>query len=305
MNPHHRFGSLGLLGAALVLAACSTGGAPAPIPSPIPGPTLGQADLKYTLLARFGPISWCDPDFYPIAQEDEQVLARQRLPEMEQDAQTYAAIRRHLGIEADKALSDSELLAVYRDWKLLNAVALTPTADGRFGFDLITETDVGLGKGVHTTGTIDTHGVIEVALQEDSFLTSCPICLARGTLIDTPNGMVPVESLGVGDLVWTLDANGRRVAMPLLRTGSTPVPASHRVVHLVLNDGRELWVSPGHALADGRAAGDLRVSDLVDGATVLTAELLPYAGGATFDVLPDGPTGFYWANGILLSSTLR
>ena len=30
-----------------------------------------------------------------------------------------------------------------------------------------------------------------------------------------------------------------------------------------------------------------------------------YDGGATFDILPAGATGLYWANGVLLGSTLH
>lgn len=316
MNARRSARSIGLVGAALLLVACSVGGGPSPTPpptptttpspspSPTPTNTLSQAQLKYALLTRLGPISWCDPDFYPIAHQDEQLLAEQRLPEIQADSETYQAVLDHLGITDDRDLSAGDKLAIYREWKLLNAVHLEPAGDGRAAFDLITITDEGLGQGVHTTGTIAANGTIEITLSEDSFLTACPICLARGTLIDTPTGPARVEDLRPGDLVWTLDAAGRRVAMPLLRTGSTPVPDSHRVVHLVLDDGRELWVSPGHPLADGREAGDLRESDLVDGGRAVTAELVSYAGGATFDILPDGPTGFYWANGILIASTL-
>lgn len=294
----------------LMLAACTAGGAPAPsptpspTPSPSPSPTVSQASLKYALLARFGPISWCDPDYYPIAHEDEQVLAEQRLPAIQADVESFAAIRQHLGLDTAKAVTDADKLAIYREWKLLNAATLTPAADGSFVFDLITETNVGLGEGVHTTGVIDAQGNITITVQEDSFLTSCPICLSRGTLIDTPNGPVAVEQLSVGDLVWTVDAAGRRVTMPLLQVGLTTVLASHRVVHIVLDDGRKLWVSPGHPLADGRMAEELHLMDPVDGARVVTVELVNYAGGATFDILPDGATGHYWANGILLGSTL-
>jgi hypothetical protein len=45
--------------------------------------------------------------------------------------------------------------------------------------------------------------------------------------------------------------------------------------------------------------------DFYDDAVVVSAELSPYAGGATFDVLPAGATGIYWANGVLLRSTIR
>jgi hypothetical protein len=76
------------------------------------------------------------------------------------------------------------------------------------------------------------------------------------------------------------------------------------MVHVVLDDGRELWASPGHPTADGRALSDLRVGDLLDGARVTLLEHLPYEGIATYDLLPSGDTGLYWADGILMGSTL-
>jgi hypothetical protein len=42
----------------------------------------------------------------------------------------------------------------------------------------------------------------------------------------------------------------------------------------------------------------------VDGSKVTLWELVPYQGSRTYDLLPAGATGQYWANGILLSSTL-
>jgi hypothetical protein len=76
------------------------------------------------------------------------------------------------------------------------------------------------------------------------------------------------------------------------------------MVHLKLADGRELLASPGHRTADGRPLGALSVGDRLDGSTVTQWELVPYAGDRTYDLLPAGPNGTYWANGILLSSTL-
>ncbi len=90
----------------------------------------------------------------------------------------------------------------------------------------------------------------------------------------------------------------------VVAVGTTPVPAWHRVVHLVLADGRSLIASPLHPLADGRLLGAISPGDLVDGSTVVSAESEPYDGGATFDLLPAGPTGTYWADGVLLASTL-
>ena len=82
-------------------------------------------------------------------------------------------------------------------------------------------------------------------------------------------------------------------------------PPIHQMVHLVLADRRELLVSPGHLTGDGRQAGNLRIGDALDGSTVASWELVPYAGGRTYDLLPAGATGFYWANGILMASTLH
>jgi hypothetical protein len=107
-----------------------------------------------------------------------------------------------------------------------------------------------------------------------------------------------------GAMVWTLDESGARIAEPVELASSTPVPAGHLMVHLVLADGRELLASPGHRLADGRQLGTLLPGDAVDGSRVARWELVPYGGARTYDLLPAGPTGVYWAGGILLASTL-
>jgi hypothetical protein len=101
-----------------------------------------------------------------------------------------------------------------------------------------------------------------------------------------------------------MKGSGERVSGSILRTSRVPVPASHQVIHVTLSDGRELWASPGHPTANGKMLGDLRVNDLLDGARLIKIERLHYAGTATYDLLPSGSTGFYWANGILMGSTL-
>jgi len=59
------------------------------------------------------------------------------------------------------------------------------------------------------------------------------------------------------------------------------------------------------------AAKTYMPGDLYDGASVASAQLVPYGGDATYDILPSGDTGFYWANGlpakagVLLGSTLH
>ena len=132
----------------------------------------------------------------------------------------------------------------------------------------------------------------------------CPICLAEGTLIDTPSGRVVVQDLKIGMDVWTVDLFGKRVAGKILVVSKTPVPSDHKVVHLVLDDGRELYVSPGHPTLDGRIVGALMAGDALNGSRVKTAELVSYNKGFIYDILSSGATGAYFANGILMGSTL-
>jgi len=277
--------------------------APSPTPSPAPG-GLTQAQLKYRIVDNIGRPLFCDPDFYPVARGDEQQRAHDRLPEMQKDTSTFSAILAHLGIAPAAAYSPEQELAIYRDWKTLNALALAPAFIG-YRFAVRVSTSGGASAVEMVEATIDPFGVIAGVSRTPSGPPNCPICLARGTRIATPAGDVPVEDLRAGDVVWTLGSAGARVAAPLLEVGTTPVPSTHEVVRLVLSDGRAVSVSPGHPTEDGRRVGDLRAGDALDGATVTSAERLRYGGGATFDVLPAGGTGAYWANGVLLGSTLR
>ncbi|HVA24132.1 MAG TPA: hypothetical protein VMW62_07025, partial [Chloroflexota bacterium] len=84
---------------------------------------LGQADLKLRLLDAFGPLLYCDPDFdfYPVARADEQALALARFPHIQADATMYQAILAHEHL-ASGGLTDSDKLAIYHDYKQLNAL---------------------------------------------------------------------------------------------------------------------------------------------------------------------------------------
>ena len=288
---------------AATVAACGTNVAASPTPAPFP---LAQAELKYRVMDAGGRIEFCDPDFYPIARADEQELANAKIGQIQADADTYAAITKRVGIDT---------LAVYRDWKALRAlvftlVASSPSAAAVTGYQFNYRSTGGpsataaKGSGVQVEGQVDLFGRVDITKRTNAGPLNCPICLARGTRIATPAGEVAVEDLRVGDIVWTL-ADGARVAAPLVAVGATPVPSTHEVVRLLLGDGRLVFVSPGHPTADGRRVGDLRPGDEIFGAPVLSAERVPYSGGFTFDVLPAGTSGTYWANGILLGSTLR
>lgn len=260
---------------------------------------LSLPELKYRVMAQVGRPVYCDPDSYPVARALTDAEVRQRVDRMRaEDAEAYAATVRHLGL-AGGPQSPSQERAVYDALKQLDALRLT-AVETAYAFDY----KVGQpGRLSRVTGTVDRSGRVTVGGRQPATIT-CPICLARGTRIATPAGDVPVQELHAGVLVWTQDAAGARVAAPILRVASTPVPSWHEVVHVALSDGRELWASPGHPTAGGRSVGDLRPGQPLDGATVVVAELVPYTGDRTFDLLPAGPTGYYWAGGILLGSTL-
>lgn len=133
----------------------------------------------------------------------------------------------------------------------------------------------------------------------------CPICLSENTMIDTPSGQVNVKELHAGMAIFTQDSSGHKQTGVILKTGRTLVPQGHIMVHVILDDKRELYVSPNHPTADGRLFGTLLAGDTLDGSKIKSAEHVPYNGTYTYDVLPSGKTGFYWADGILVASTLK
>jgi hypothetical protein len=307
LRPAHRW--LGAIAVALVLASCApaTGstGSPGASPSGSAGTgALSQADLKYRLIERFGVLWYCDPDEYPVARGDEQALAEEALPRIRDDEETFAAITHELSIDPRAALDAAQTLAVYRAWKMLNALVLEPDG-GELHFDAIFALAQNAQTGTHVAGRISRDGSISVLQQEASGPPPCPICLAEGTRIATPDGEVAVERLVVGSQVLTAGADGRPMVTTVLRIGSAPVPPSHVVVRLVLADGRAVSASPGHPLADGRLIGSIRPGDRVDGGTVVSASRERYGDARTYDLLPGGTSGSYWANGILLGSTLE
>jgi hypothetical protein len=131
----------------------------------------------------------------------------------------------------------------------------------------------------------------------------CPICLPHDALIATPTGDLPISRLKVGDLVWSVE-NGQRVPRRIERIASVRAPAQHHLAVIDLSDGRRLRASPGHPDADGHAIGDARVGATLDGSRIRTVTRVPYEGH-TFDLLLEAGATHYFANGVLLRSSLH
>jgi hypothetical protein len=257
------------------------------------------SELKYQLLAAYPDYFWCDPDFYPVARMGaEQQNAIDQFAAITANREEFTAILNHLNLPDKTNYTDDEKLQIYREYKKLNgAVQVIPAVSG-YTFTIRT----GQNQGKTYQGTISTAGVINVT-GETTSINTCPICLAAGTLIDTPNGPVPVEQLQKGMMIYTEDAAGEKIAAVITAAASVQSPSSFQIITIMLNDGRSVSASPGHPTTDGRIIGELQAGDTLDGRTVVSVTTTPYSG-YTFDVLPGGGSGFYWANGILLKSTL-
>jgi hypothetical protein len=289
----------------LTLAAC-VGGPPTPSPEPTgtPGPAMTAGELRYAIVDRFGPRWYCDPDEYPIRRGTDLESALARWEEVAASGDLFGAILTRHGIAPAATYTDDQKLAVYEDYKVLASIPLEPIGNGRYRFDYLAMPAAGAESGTRTAGIVDEHGVFTIEQQAPAGEPICPICLARGTAVETPAGPVAVERLRIGDAVWTMDEAGRRVEATVVALGRAEAPAGHRVVRLVLADGRTVTASPGHPLGDGRTLGDLHVGDLVDGSAVTAADLVAYDGPWTFDIAVSGPTGLYLVDGIPLGSTL-
>jgi hypothetical protein len=129
-------------------------------------------------------------------------------------------------------------------------------------------------------------------------------CLPGSSLISTPDGERAVKDLMEGDVVWTVDVDGRKMKAALAQVVRRPAAKDHIVAHIALEDGRTLVVSPGHPTIDSRELGALKMGDVLDGARIRSLHVRPYTEQYTYDILPEGDTGAYWADGILIGSTL-
>jgi len=75
-------------------------------------------------------------------------------------------------------------------------------------------------------------------------------------------------------------------------------------LRLTLGDGRSLDVSPGHPAVNSTVE-NLKTGQEYDGSVITSILPVDYSYDYTYDILPAGDTGHYWANDILIGSTLK
>lgn len=256
--------------------------------------------LRYALLSHYPNFAYCDPDLYPVARGDEQSAADDWWAGVDRDAPEVQSILAHRGWR--EPLTAAQRLDAYRDHKKLTVIVLTPVAGG---YEYQLSTSASGGEPDQTVAGLITLGG---EVRERSRRTrpgGCPICLDPATRIATPAGAVPVAQLKPGDMVWTVAADGHHVAVTVQRVARRDTPGPHLMLRLALADGRVLVAAGAHPTVDGNYLRQLRAGHRYDGATVVFVAWVSSTAPATYDLLPDGPTGAYWADGVLVGSTLR
>jgi hypothetical protein len=255
--------------------------------------------LRYRLLEHYPNFAYCDPDLYPVARDDEQAAADAWWARVRPDSPEPRAILAEHGFRG--SLTKAQRLTAYRDHKRLTAISMSEVASG-YAYELST------GAGGEPDQTVVGVITVEGRIREGSHGPrpgGCPVCLEWSARIATPRGDVLVPDIRPGDLVWTTDSGGRRVAAEVQRVARRPTPGPHLMLRLALTDGRVLVAAGAHPGADGRSLRQLRVGQRYDGATVIRTDWVTSTAPATFDLLPAGTTGRYWVNDILVGSTLR
>jgi hypothetical protein len=127
------------------------------------------------------------------------------------------------------------------------------TATGAFTFTINRDAVFASGNdGVVTFTITGTAGGVFGGTDSDFVRINILICVARGTLIATPSGEVPVEELHPGDLVLTADGRAEKIRWIASRHLSAAELAADPTI-------RPIRIAAG-AFGDGRPARDLRVS---------------------------------------------
>lgn len=127
-------------------------------------------------------------------------------------------------------------------------------------------------------------------------------CASPDTPIATASGDRAIRDLRVGDLVYSVHHDAI-VLVPIRDINRVPV-THHRVLKVEFADGAHFEMSGGHPTAEGQPLSELRVGQRLGGERVTRITEIAYQHPFTYDILPDSDTGSYFADGVLMGSTL-
>ncbi len=131
----------------------------------------------------------------------------------------------------------------------------------------------------------------------------CCHCLSKGSKILTPSGYKSVEKLKLGDSVMTVGRKGKLKSAIITKQVKIKAGNRHVMLRVVLMDGSVAEFTPTHPDINGISfIKSLHSSDLIK--QIKEINLIKYNSTYTYDILPEGSTGAYIADGVLLGSTL-
>jgi hypothetical protein len=139
-----------------------------------------------------------------VARADEDVVARERFPELQANPGEFQAILAHNGLGGQTSFTDEQKLLIYRNTKNWRP----PLRAGGDAYRFQLRTANAIPGRFFITGTIDGQGAIKVQSTPVSWIADLPGCRDAHRY---PHGPVAVEDLQAGDVVWTLDRTGARV----------------------------------------------------------------------------------------------
>lgn len=131
----------------------------------------------------------------------------------------------------------------------------------------------------------------------------CCHCLSKGSKILTPKGYVTVEKLKLGNLVMTVGSNGKLKAAKIAKQTKIKAGTKHVMLRVVLMDGSIAEFTPTHPDINGISfIKSIHSNKLIN--QIKEVKLIKYNFTYTYDILPEGSTGAYIVDGVLLGSTL-
>lgn len=142
-------------GAATPHATATTTTAPAPPPA-TGGTPASVWKLRYMLLGHYPDFAFCDPDYYPVARDDEQSAADAWWARVNHSSPEVQTIIAQHGYR--EPLTGSQRLVAYRDHKKLSVITMTAVSGG-YEYQLSTGTPG--GRPDHTvTGMVTLDGTV-------------------------------------------------------------------------------------------------------------------------------------------------